>query len=227
MQNNNEDLTEVFREVGKRHGYTDIEAEYTAFRDMKIKWTRSYKWIRFDISDYLMDAPREVLSSIADTIFMRIRGAEETHYTDAVSQWVSSPDFVRSKQPMYVRRCRGLTISPKGDHRDLDESYKRLVDRGLLEMDPDIYLGWGPAGTGRRSGFSSVLMKVVNMSKVLDADDIPESVLDYCLYAQLAHISMGFDPYTMNRGEEYDRLLSRYPDREGAEYLLKQYNVRI
>ena len=227
MDDKNERLTEIFSEVGKKHGYKEVEASYTAFRDMKVKWCRSYNWIRFDVSDYLMDAPDDVTASIADTIFSRIKGEESTQYSEDVAEWVSSGDFVREKQPTYVNRCRGLTLSPKGDHRDLAESYDRLVGRGLLDRDPDVYLGWGPAGTGRHSGFSSVLMKVVNMSSILDDESVPEEVLDYCLYAQLAHITMGFDPFTTRRGEEYEELLAKYPEREEAELLMKQHNIKL
>ena len=223
----NSRLTELFTEVGSRHGYREVEATYTAFRDMKLKWCRSYNWIQFDVSDYLIDAPEDVIGSIADTIFRKIKGDSEAHYDERVTAWLTSPEFVRSRQPTYVSRCRGLTLSPKGDVRDLEESYGRIVDMGLMKRDPDVYLGWGPAGSGRHSGFSSVLMKVVNMSSVLDDGEIPELLLDYCLYAQLAHIMMGFDPFSGSRFEEYDELLRRFPERDRAEALLRQHGIKL
>ena len=33
--------------VGRRNGFEDIGAEFAAFRDFKLKWIRSYKWISF------------------------------------------------------------------------------------------------------------------------------------------------------------------------------------
>lgn len=211
-QNTNETLSKVFKEVGEKHHYKDVEAEFTAFRDMKIKWTRSYSWIRFDVSDYLTDAPHDVLTSIAETIFGRIAGDENACYNEKVAEWVSSNEFVVSKQPTYIRRCRGLGNTTKGEVYDLQDSFDRLVEKGLIKDDDKIYMAWGPEGTGRRTGFSSVLMKTINMSKMLDNEEIPEDILDFSLYAQIAHIEMGFDPFSTTRVDEYSERLESYPE---------------
>lgn len=48
MENcNNEMLNRAMRNAGIRNGFEDITAEFFAFRDFKLKWTRSYKWISF------------------------------------------------------------------------------------------------------------------------------------------------------------------------------------
>ena len=46
-----------------------MSAEYSAFREFKVKWRRSCGWAEFEVSDYMNDAPLSVLSGVAETIF--------------------------------------------------------------------------------------------------------------------------------------------------------------
>ena len=227
---NNQMLAAIFSVVGVRNGYDEVLAEFSPFRDFKIKWTRSYKWIAFEVSDYLCDAPEDVIESLAVSIFSRIRGDggdDPMTYGDEVCEWITSDEFVRTKQPVFVRRFRGISLSTVGDHRDLAESYRRLVDRGLVQIDRDLYLGWAPEGSSRAVGRASVLMKVVVMSQILDSDSVPDDVFDYCLYTQVAHVGMGFNRKGERRGAEYDALLSRFPNRAEMDCALRRINMHI
>ena len=230
QQMNNQMLKAIFSVVGVRNGYDEVEAEFSPFRDLKVKWTRSYRWISFEVSDYLCDAPEAVIESLAVTIFHKIKedGRDgPATYSDVVCEWITSDDFVRSKQPVFVRRFRGLSLSTVGDHRDLAESYSRLVERGLVKRDPDIFIGWAPVGNSRSVGRASVLMKVVVMSQVLDCDSLPDDVFDYCLYTQIVHVGMGFNAKGVKRGEEYDALLSRFPDRAEMDMELLRMGLHL
>lgn len=220
------ELTRIFTSAGRLSGYDDVTAKFAAFREFKIRWTRNYKWIAFEVSDYLSDAPTEVLRPLADTIFSRIRG-ERSEYPDTVTDWLCSPEFVRTKQPLFVERAVGLSKSPCGKHRDLSESYGRLVDAGLVEGDRDVFMGWTAPSRSRSVGTVSVLMKVMTISAALDSPDVPERLVDYCLYAQAAHLALGFNPGTDRRGKEYDGLLSRFPERTEMESLLRRMSLHI
>lgn len=195
----------------------------------KIRWRRSYRWIEFSVSDYLADAPEGIMRSLADTVYSKIRGLEESDYRQDVCDWLTSAEFRRAKQPMYINRCRGLSLSTKGRSRDLRDSYGRLVDLGLVEHDPEVYLGWGPLSVSSRyAGASSVLMKVVNISQTLDSEDVPEEVLDYCVYAHLTHIGMGFGNMDQTRREcIFNDELNRFPGRAHAVYDMERLGIRI
>ena len=78
-------LNETFKKVGNDFGY-DTSAEFAAYRDFKIRWQWSYRGVEFQVSDYLKDAPVEVLESLARTIFTKIQG-DESNYTDEVVGW--------------------------------------------------------------------------------------------------------------------------------------------
>lgn len=224
---NDRTLRAIFRVAGVRNGYNEVDAEFSPFRDFKIKWMRSYRWISFEVSDYLKEAPEEVIQSLTETVFAKVRGENDTLYTEDVCRWISSEEFLRVAQPVFVCRFRGLSQSPVGERKDLEESYERLVERGLVEHDPSVYLGWTPVGRSRAVGRSSVLMKVVAMSAILDDDSVSDELLDYCLYTQLAYVNQGFSPTGTCRGAEYDQALSRFPNRAGMEYELRRIGMRI
>ncbi|MFT0898023.1 hypothetical protein [Candidatus Methanoprimaticola sp. MG2] len=224
---NNTEIDRIFQSVGSRYGYSDVTAEYSPFREFRIKWQRNYKWANFEVSDYLDTAPESVMVPLADTIFMKIKGESDVAYPKEVSDWLTSEEFLRSKQPVYLERFTGLSRSTRGRCRDIRDSYERLIDDGLLERDDDIRFGWVRPGNSRATGHSSILMKVVSMSELLDSDSVNEIVMDYCLYAQLAHISMGFNPTNKRRGIQYDEMLSRYPLRSEAEGKLRRLSMHI
>ena len=223
---NNRMLTGIFAAAGARNGYDDVQAEFAPFRDFKVRWTRSYRWISLEVSDYMGDAPAEVMESLADTVYRKIRDDSEP-YPEDVCQWITSKQFLRANQPVFVRRYRGLSIDGIGQCHDLRESYGRLVEAGLVERDPDVFLGWLPPGRGTAVGHTSVVMKVVAMSGNLDDESFPEELLDYCLYTQLARIQMGFIPSKGQRGPEYDAMLSRFPDRAGKEAELRARGLTV
>ena len=61
-------LTEVFMEAASGYGYEDVTAEYAEFDELRLKWIRHGDWARFFVSDYLKDAPKDVMASIAETL---------------------------------------------------------------------------------------------------------------------------------------------------------------
>ncbi len=203
-----------------------MKAEFSAFRDFKVKWTRNYKWAEFQVSDYLWDAPPEVLVSLAGTIFAKIRG-EDSDYDEEVCEWLTSDDFLTSKQPTYLKRYPGFRTDAAGDVWDLRESVGRLEEAGLIEREPHEVVGWIRPSRGRSVGHASVLMKVVGISGILDDEAVGESILDYCVYSQMVHVTMGFSPQGRCRGPEYDRMMSRFPDRPRMESELRRLNLHI
>lgn len=65
-------LESAVKYVKKQYPDVDIKAEYRDFKDLKVKWVRTYKWIEFDVSDFLTDVPAEVLGPFMKTIMAQI-----------------------------------------------------------------------------------------------------------------------------------------------------------
>ena len=129
-------LTKAMATAGARNGFEDVTAEFSAFRDFKLKWTRSYKWINFEVSDYLRNAPQSVIESLTETVYAKMRGEGKTEYSKEVCKYLNSERFLRDNQDLFLKRFRGISQTPCGEKVDLTEVYLRIVDRELVERDP-------------------------------------------------------------------------------------------
>ena len=165
-------LNRAMRNAGIRNGFDEIQAEFSAFRDFKLRWTRSYKWISFEVSDYLRNAPENVMQSLAETVFARIRGEDRTAYSEEVCDYLNSREFLEGNQGMYLKRFRGISETAHGESVDLLDCYRRLAERGLVEYDPDLVIRWSSVGDrSRKVGRSSVLMRTVVMNPAVAPED--------------------------------------------------------
>ena len=229
MENcNSEMLNRALQNAGRRNGFEDITAEFAAFRDFKLKWTRSYKWISFEVSDYLRSAPENVIESLAETVFARIRGEDRATYSEEVCDYLNSKEFLEENQRMYLKRYMGISDSPCGENVDLLDCYRRLTEHGLVEHDPRLVIRWSSTeDRNRKVGRSSVLMRTIVMNPVLDTDGIPEDVLDYALYTQICRMNLGFGPSRNGDAERYEMMLSNHPRRIDAETDLRGFGLGI
>ena len=229
MENcSSEMLNRALQNAGRRNGFEDIQAEFAAFRDFKLKWTRSYKWISFEVCDYLKNAPENVIKSLAETVFARMRGEGKTEYSREVCDYLNSDEFLKENQGTYLKRYRGVTDSPRGENVDLGEAYRRLVESGLIEDDPRIAIRCsGTEIKGRSVGRSSVLMGTVIVNPVLDAEGISEDVLDYALYSLICRVNLGFGPSRDGDAERYEAMLEANPGRVRAEAELRRMGLSL
>lgn len=221
-----EELSRIFSEVGKTNGYNDVTAVFAAFCDFKVKWSRSYAWASFEVSDYIIDAPGEILSSLAESIYVKIKNGGIGDYPKDVCDWLTSPAFIDRNQMLYVKRCRGISRGTEGVNRDLGESVLRLEDMGLIRHDPSLVMRWS-TGSWKVCAKTSTLMKVVRITDKLDSFDVPDCVVDYAVYSALAHVSQGFMQPAGTKRLEYARMLDNYPYKEDAEYGMRRINLTV
>lgn len=220
------ELNRLFAASGRRHGFTEVTADFAEFRDFKIRWTRNYRWAEFEVSDYLEDAPTDIMRSMAETIFRKICGDMAT-YPQSVRDWLSAPGFIERKRPAYLERFEGFAQTPYGTEKDLSKSLDRLIAAGLVLRDPEMIIGWSPSNQSRCVGTASILMKTVSMSRALDLEYVDDEILDYSLYALIARASMGLNRYGRPRAEEYNELLNRFPGRQRAESGLRLLRLHV
>jgi hypothetical protein len=142
-------------------------------------------------------------------------------------EWITSDEFVKKKQPLYLQRARSLTRSPNGEYIDLAVSYQRLADMGLVPYDDGLVLRWTKQPNTKRIGYCSVLMKVIVISSVFDSPAIPTLVTDYALYHELIHLNKGFDPFGQRHGIDFRVLEHLYPHYDEAQEWLKRLNLHI
>ena len=229
MENcNSEMLNRAMRNAGMRNGFDEIQAEFSAFRDFKLKWTRSYKWISFEVSDYLRNAPENVIQSLAETVFARIRGEDRTAYSEEVCDYLNSSEFLEENQGLFLKRFRGISESARGESVDLLDCYRRLAERGLVEYDPDLVIRWNNIeDRSRKVGRSSVLMRTIVMNPALDSEDVSEDALDYALYTQICRVNLGFGPNREGESERYEEMLAKFPERMQAEMEIRRSGLNL
>ena len=216
----NPNLEAVFKRVGRRYGYGNVRASYDGFTDFKVRWQRSTGWINFQVSDYLSDAPDEVLEGIAGTLFGRITGRDgEDGYPEVVRDWLTNPMFPKTKRDVFLERIGRTEPGTMGEERDLRDSYDRLRESGLIRDMEDVDLRWYH-GNGYGAGRSSVLMRSAIVSDALDSEGIPDEIVDYVLYMQLANIARGFDPGADGTAA-YSDMLSWFGGGEEIEGILR------
>ena len=217
----------IFKKVGKKYGYDNVGAEFVAYRDFKVKWTRSYKWADFQVSDYMMDASDAAIEGLADTLFSKITGAEDKPYTPEMLEYITSDEFRKNKQPMYVRRSRNISRNEMGETRSLQESLNRLKKLGLVDEDAHPYLTWTKDELNGTVGYCSTLMDTIVMSSALDSSMIPESVLDFALYHELLIIKDGWVHF--GKEEDFDIYTEekKFPQWKEAENMIRRMCLHL
>ena len=222
-----ETLKESFGTIGKKYGYDKVGAEFVAYRDFKVKWTRSYRWAEFQVSDYLMDAPGEVIDGLAETLFSKIAGKESKPYTPEMTDWITSDQFTRNKQPIYVRRSRNITRSSVGKFKDLNESLDRLKALGIVDENCSPYLTWSREELAHTVGYCSTLMDTIVISSIFDTNSIPDYALDFALYHEYLITREGW--VNFGKGEEFDVCAEekKFPQWKEAENWIRKLCLHL
>lgn len=217
----NELVTAVFQETGKKYGYENVSIEWTAFKQFKVQWQRSYNWIAFRLSDYMKDAPVEVWEDLADTLYGKIKG-KDCNYSAPMTNWVTAPEFSQKHRQTFIKRGRYLT-EDDGENKSLKNSLNRLVEAGLLPADHNIKVVWNNDTKSDMAGTYSVLMRTVMVNGQLDVNDIPDPVLDYVIYHQYLRIAEGTRTFGTDEQPSTREAEKKFPDYELMEKTLDDF----
>ena len=196
------EIVRAFTEAARRNGYDDVQVVVRPFRDLKIKWTRSYKWISFEVSDYLADMPADVADDMAESIMACIRDGEVQGFPESVNSWLTSPGFIANHRTAYLSRFHGL--SEHGEEVNIEDVTEWIRNAGL-DIPDNVIIGWGTGPTR-----SSLLFRVVKLDRSLDIPDADLEDVARELYRQLCRIELGF----VNRkdAEALGRLTARFEE---------------
>lgn len=156
---NNTEINELVKPIAKRYGFEKASAEFTAYSDFKVRWTRSYTWIDMTVSDYLKKAPEGVIADVIELLLNKIKGIE-AEYSDRTCEYLTSQEFRDENLKTFLKR-KHFTAHPEAD-----EIKKILEDEGVDIPDLKIVKG---------SGYeSSALFRVLAVPEDYDEDKIRE-----------------------------------------------------
>lgn len=131
---NNKELDRLTKNVCASYGYKESSGDFECFSDFKVNWDRTADKIHFHISDYLKDAPEDIIREMLISILEKINGNAHP-YGSAFAEWVNSPMFLAQRETFLKR--------------------KKLHDAEGLEGEYMVAL------TNEALGFASALFKVV------------------------------------------------------------------
>ena len=223
-ENKEQRLNEIFERIGEENGFR-ATAEFAAFTELKVKWVRTSDWAEFRVSDYLEDAPDEVIEDIARAVFGKIlRG--DGGYTERATAWLTAPEFSETHRPLYLERDERAG-DREGEHKSIEASLDRLESMGLVERDASIDVRWSKEEERGNAARSSVLMRLIVVDRALDSDDVPDSALDLAVLKHLALIRAGFLAEPLRRDREVEDTLSRYPGFDGTIEWMEDHGISL
>lgn len=227
MDLDKDELDYAFREVGGSFGFEEIDAQFAQYKEFKSTWSRCGKKVSFQISDYLSEAGSEVLQDFAQSLYSRLGHLGNGNiYGPRLKEYLRSDEFLARNQPLYVRRSRNLSRTPKGEHYDLRETYENLVNKGMVSPFPHASLSWTVRGNRTRVGYCSVIMHVVAISSLLDNEKVPEHVHEYVLYHELLHLEDGLSNGHRHHTREFREREHQYPMWKESEDWLRRLAAR-
>jgi len=90
--------------VAQEHGLQHMEVDFQPFTELTIKWERSLSGIKLHMSDYLEDAPAEVIEGMAGHVLDRICGGDRKPYPDVVMNYLVDMMADMDKVNRYIER---------------------------------------------------------------------------------------------------------------------------
>ena len=181
-------LRDAFTSVSRRLELADVGAEFFPYSELKHTWKRNGGSLSFKISDYMLDAPEEVLESLAWYLLCRAMGREcprirATRYLD----YARSRELWEPKKDLYMRRSRSLTFVPQGAARDLREVFDYVNTFYFSGKVQSPILAWASESPRRRLGFYLAPLNLLAANTVMDSERVPRYVLEFVVFHELLH----------------------------------------
>ena len=118
-----EQIENIAKEIGKEYKYKTVKVKTSAYMDFKVRWTRSYQWIDFIVSDYLIGLSEEAISGMFDTLFSKIMGGDRSDYGEEFVSEVFSQAYLDRHRPTYIKRNR-IKDAPYQEFDDVQVYFK-------------------------------------------------------------------------------------------------------
>ena len=102
---NNDQLTEVAAEVGKKYGCSDVHATFEKYERFKVSWSYvKNNWAEIKISDYLVGLSSESMKDLIDITFGRMNNLPHRRYSDRLNAELTSQEMREKHRPVFLSR---------------------------------------------------------------------------------------------------------------------------
>ncbi len=182
------DISKVFDSVASSLGVGHASAEFGHFSDLKHTWRRHGRSVSFKISDYLADAPDDVIESLAWYLMSR---AYDVTVPDCQCgeylEYVRSRKMWENNRSLYLSRARGLCAEPLGQRRDLRTVFDYVNSTYFRGTIRDPMLAWVDESPAKRLGYYFEPLNLLAVNRVFDSERVPRYVLEFVVYHELLH----------------------------------------
>ncbi|WII07299.1 DUF45 domain-containing protein [Methanomassiliicoccales archaeon LGM-RCC1] len=183
--------------------------------------------IEIELSDYLKDAPDNVLSDECKAIVAWSRG-KRYKQSPLLTEYILSPDFIVKSRPIFLQRTRSLKLTEQGKCKNLLDSVERLRDMELI-FDDDIrnsYFSWADHMQKYKWGQCNQFFRVVSVNPLLDDDSVPDLVLDFVIYHEILHLRQDMSKAHRPHNAQFRSWEHLFPEYDACEEYLRTFYSR-
>lgn len=220
------DITEKIRALSV-YPYDEYKVTLKPKAHLHYAYRITDKGIEIELSDYLAEAPLSVLNDECEAIVKWSMGKKYVQPA-SLSEYLVSSDFIVKNRPLYLRRCRTVSMTQQGSSKNLIDSVERLMAMDLV-FDTDIsnsYFTWATHMAKYKFGQCNQTFRVVSINPDLDADYVPDKVVDYVVYHEILHLRQDTSKNHRPHNAQFRSWEHMFPDYAAMEdYLRKFYTV--
>lgn len=182
------DISEEFDAVAHVLGVGGATAKFARFSELKHTWRRSGSSAAFKVSDYLDMAPREVIESLAWYLVSKAFDVKiPENKCERYFEYVRSGEMWELKRSIYFSRARGLSLDPRGSHRDLRVVFEYVNSTYFRRAIANPTLAWTEESPAIRLGYYFGPLNLLAVNRVFDSERVPRYVLEFVVYHELLH----------------------------------------
>ncbi len=215
------DIDTAFTDAAAQLGVGPVSAKFHPYTELKHTWTRDGRRVSFKVSDYLRNAPGDVIESLSMYLLCRAYGKScDNRLCARYVEYSCSRELWEAAKDTYLGRARNLTFDVKGRYRDLRAVFDYVNSFYFAGKAPEPILAWVCESPRRRLGYYFEPLRLLATNRVLDQETVPRYVLEFVMYHELLHHLGAGDGRALRRVHHtkdfnaQERAFSHYEDAE-------------
>lgn len=179
--------------------------------------------LKLDVNEGFLNAPPEMLALLAE---LGAKGKSAARLRSRLQQFAGTEAFQQVQAAMNGRQpANYLEPEARGSHYHLREVFDR-VNREYFDGQQTVpHLNWSSSPTFRKFGHYHPATDSIQISLALDLPEIPVYVLDYVMYHEMLHRSLGIEEINgrnyVHTGE-FRQLAEKFSRKQAAEQILNR-----
>ena len=208
---------EAFSQMNRTGALPDIEVVFYPYAGLNNTIRVRQRRVYVRISDVLSDAPLPVIRAIAFILVSKLfRRRVHKSWDSLYRSYTTSPRVVKSAEQSRRRRGRKMVSGPVGAFYDLETTFARLNSYYFDSRLEQPTLSWSQRCTYRIFGHHDPVHNTIVVSRTLDAENVPQYVLEYIMYHEMLH--MVHRPKITNGRWYYHTPEFKYDEKQFAYY---------